>query len=43
MLVTWNFTVTMIATVIQKEMWKSPKLYTLEESETKAYHLTELG
>ena len=42
-LVTWHFAVRMLATVIQKETLKSPKLSTLDESEIEAYRIPELG
>jgi len=41
--VTWHFAVKMFATVIQKETLKSPKFFTLEESEIEAYPIPELG
>jgi len=39
----WRFAVIMFAAVIQKETLKSPKFFTLEESEIEAYRILELG
>jgi len=41
--VSWHFAVKLLATVIQKETWKNPKLSTLEELEIETYLIPELG